>query len=67
MPYVDIAGVHDEGGRALTFFVVNRHAGETIDLDVDLHGFGAATIADCQVMTGRQPGSRQHGESAAWP
>ena len=36
VPYVDIAGVHDEEGRALTFFVVNRHAGETIDLDVNL-------------------------------
>ena len=51
VPYVDIAGVHDEEGRALTFFVVNRHGGETIDLDVGLHGFGAATVADCQVMT----------------
>jgi alpha-N-arabinofuranosidase len=51
VPYVDIAGVHDEQGRALTFFVVNRHGGETIDLDVDLHGFGAAKVADCQVMT----------------
>ena len=51
VPYVDIAGVHDEEGHALTFFVVNRHGGETIDLEVGLHGFGAATIADCQVMT----------------
>jgi alpha-N-arabinofuranosidase len=51
VPYVDIAGVHDEVGRALTFFAVNRHGSETIDLDVDLQGFGAAKIADCQVMT----------------
>ena len=27
VPYLDIAGVHDEEGRALTFFAVNRHAG----------------------------------------
>ena len=45
VPYLDIAGVHDEAGGALTFFAVNRHGGETIDLDVDLHGFGAARIA----------------------
>jgi alpha-N-arabinofuranosidase len=51
VPYVDIAGVHDEEGQALTFFAVNRHGGETIDLEVGLHGFGAATVADCQVMT----------------
>jgi len=51
VPYVDIAGVHDEQGRALTFFVVNRHGRETIDLEVCLHGFGVAGIADCQVMT----------------
>jgi alpha-N-arabinofuranosidase len=51
VPYVDIAGVHDEESRALTFFVVNRHASETIDLDVSLNGFGAAAVADCQAMT----------------
>ena len=28
VPYLDIAGVHDEAGRTLTFFAVNRHAGE---------------------------------------
>jgi alpha-N-arabinofuranosidase len=51
VPYVDIAGVHDEAGHALTFFAVNRHSGEAIDLEVGLHGFGAAKLADCQVMT----------------
>jgi alpha-N-arabinofuranosidase len=51
VPYVDIAGVHDEEARALTFFAINRHSAETIELEVSLNGFGAATIADCQVMT----------------
>jgi len=51
VPYLDIAGVHDENGRALTFFAVNRHGRETIELEVSLHGFGAVKIADCQVMT----------------
>jgi alpha-N-arabinofuranosidase len=51
VPYLDISGVHDENGRTLTFFAVNRHGGETIDLDVALRGFGAAAIVDHQVMT----------------
>ena len=51
MPYLDIAGVHDEAGKTLTFFAVNRHGGETLDLDVDLQGFGAARVMDHQVMT----------------
>jgi alpha-N-arabinofuranosidase len=53
VPYVDISGVHDEEGGTLTFFAVNRHASETIELDVALHGFvsGTGTVTDHQVMT----------------
>ena len=51
VPYLDIAGVHDEASRTLTFFAVNRHASESLDLDLDLQGFGKARIADHQVMT----------------
>jgi alpha-N-arabinofuranosidase len=51
VPYVDIAGVHDARSKALTFFIVNRHADETIDLEIDLQGFHAPTLADHQVMT----------------
>ena len=51
MPYLDIAGVHDEEGETLTFFAVNRHGGETLDLEVALQGFGAARVVDHQVMT----------------
>jgi alpha-N-arabinofuranosidase len=51
IPYLDVAGVHDAEGRALTFFAVNRHASESIDLEADLHGFGHAAIANHQVMT----------------
>ena len=50
VPYLDISGVHDEAGSALTFFAVNRHASEPLDLELDLQGFGNATIADHQVM-----------------
>ena len=51
MPYLDVSGVHDEEGKTLTFFAVNRHASEAIDLEVSLQGFGAARIVDHQVMT----------------
>ena len=51
VPYLDISAVHDEDGRTLTFFAVNRHGGEDIDLDVSLQGFAAGAIADHQVMT----------------
>jgi alpha-N-arabinofuranosidase len=51
VPYLDIAGVHDEAGRTLTFFAVNRHESETLDLELDLQGFGKARIVDHQVMS----------------
>ena len=51
VPYLDIAGVHDEEGGALTFFAVNRHPTETLDVAVSLQGFGAARVIDHQVMT----------------
>ena len=35
----------------LTLFAINRHGGESIDVEVSLQGFGAATLADHQVMT----------------
>ena len=34
-----------------TFFAVNRHATEALELNVDLKGFGAARVIDHQVMT----------------
>jgi alpha-N-arabinofuranosidase len=51
VPYADIAGVHDEAGKTLTFFAVNRHGTETIDVEVALNGFTAGKIVDHQVMT----------------
>ena len=58
VPYLDISGVHDAGGRALTFFAVNRHADEAIDLEVSLAGLRRA---DAQ----RPPGDGGHGLEAA--
>jgi alpha-L-arabinofuranosidase len=51
VPYLDIAGVHDEAGGTLTFFAINRHSGEPLDLEIDLQGFGLARITDHQKMT----------------
>ena len=51
VPYLDISAVHDAKGGMLTVFAVNRHGGEALDLELALEGFGAARLADHQVMT----------------
>ena len=51
MPYLDISAVHDAKDGMLTVFAVNRHGGEPLDLEFSLEGFGAARLADHQVMT----------------
>jgi alpha-L-arabinofuranosidase len=51
VPYLDIAGVHHEAGRTLTFFAVNRHGREPLALEIDLQGFGKARIVDHRAMT----------------
>jgi len=51
VPYVDVSGVHDEASGTLTFFAVNRHGTDSIDLEVALHGFGTGQVVDHQVMT----------------
>ena len=50
-PFVDVAGVHNEEEGMLTFFLVNRHATESIETELSLHGFAPTAIADHQVMT----------------
>jgi alpha-N-arabinofuranosidase len=50
VPYLDITGVKNEDG-VLTFFAVNRHASETLEVDVSLEGFKAGSVIDHQVMT----------------
>jgi alpha-N-arabinofuranosidase len=51
VPYLDIAGVYDEEPGTLTFFAVNRHAWDALDVEVALQGFAAARVIDHQVMT----------------
>jgi alpha-N-arabinofuranosidase len=53
VPYVDISGVHDEERGTLTFFAINRHPTETIDLEVALNGFApTGQVIDHQLMAG---------------
>ena len=51
VPFVDIAGVHDEAAGTLTFFAVNRHGSEAAEGAIGLAGFDAAGVIDHQVMT----------------
>ena len=51
VPWLDIAGVQDEGATTIAFFAVNRHATETLTTEISLLGFGMATVIDHQVMT----------------
>jgi alpha-N-arabinofuranosidase len=50
VPYLDVSAVHDEESKTLTFFAVNRHGGETLDVEIGLQGFGQAKILDCQAV-----------------
>ena len=50
VPYLDIAGVHQEASGAVTLFAVNRHATETLDVTIDLQGFGKLQIVDHQTI-----------------
>lgn len=51
VPYLDIAGVHDETSGTLTFFAVNRHGTDSLDLELSLQGYAPKAIVDHQVMT----------------
>ena len=51
VPFIDISGVHNDKEGTLTFFAVNRHGGEILNVEIDLQGFGAARIIDHQLMT----------------
>jgi alpha-N-arabinofuranosidase len=50
--YLDISAVETEADGALTFFIVNRHQTEAIDLDLSLEGFGDRKVITDKVMEG---------------
>ena len=51
VPYLDIAGVQDEGRGTVTFFAVNRDPSRPLATSISLEGFGAPRVIDHQVMT----------------
>jgi alpha-N-arabinofuranosidase len=53
VPYLDVAAVKNSDGKTITFFLVNRHPKEALDLDVGVAGFKAKGIAEHIVMTHR--------------
>ena len=51
VPFIDISGVHNEAEGTVTFFAINRHGTESLDVEIGLNGFGKASIIDHQVIT----------------
>lgn len=50
--YLDVSAVETETDGALTFFIVNRHQTEAIDLELALEGFGDRRVILDKVMEG---------------
>ena len=50
--YLDVSAVETEADGALTFFIVNRHQTEAIELDLALEGFGDRKVIMDKVMEG---------------
>jgi alpha-N-arabinofuranosidase len=53
VPFLDIAGVHAQDEGTLTFFAINRHGTEKLDVTIGLNGFRASgtSVIDHQVLT----------------
>ncbi|OJF93786.1 alpha-N-arabinofuranosidase [Pararhizobium antarcticum] len=52
VPYLDVSAVETDTDGALTFFIVNRHQTEAIDLDMALEGFGDRRVILDKVIEG---------------
>ncbi|SDA99908.1 alpha-N-arabinofuranosidase [Sinorhizobium sp. NFACC03] len=50
--YLDVSAVETEADGALTFFIVNRHQTEAIELDLSLEGFGERKVIMDKVIEG---------------
>jgi alpha-N-arabinofuranosidase len=69
VPYLDISGVFDEERGKLTFFAVNRHGSQSIDLEASLYDFVGASITDHRVMASAslETANTLHNPSAITP
>lgn len=52
VPYLDVSAIEAETDGALTFFIVNRHQSEAIELDIAVEGFGTRRVVFDQVIEG---------------
>ncbi|OCJ07179.1 alpha-N-arabinofuranosidase [Rhizobium sp. AC27/96] len=50
VPYLDVSAVHDEVGKMVTLFAVNRHPDSSLDLDTRLEGFAGARVVEQHEM-----------------
>lgn len=55
--YLDVSGVKSEDG-ALTFFLVNRHETDAIDLELSLEGFEHSKVLMDKVIEGHELGAK---------
>jgi alpha-N-arabinofuranosidase len=46
VPYLDVSAVLNTGGKTLTFFLINRHPKEALDLDISMAGFKPKSISE---------------------
>nr|WP_321463210.1 alpha-N-arabinofuranosidase [uncultured Cohaesibacter sp.] len=52
VPFLDIAGVLSESDGGLSFFMVNRHESEALDVELSLEGFAQSDVAMDKVIAG---------------
>jgi alpha-N-arabinofuranosidase len=50
VPYLDAAAVLNAGGTSISFFLVNRHGKEALDVSFSLQGFGEAKVIEHQTI-----------------
>jgi alpha-N-arabinofuranosidase len=50
VPYLDVSAVHDAATSSISFFIVNRHGTDVLDLDISLLEFRLLEIIDDQVI-----------------
>ena len=60
VPYLDISGVHDEDGKTLTFFAVNRHPSTRARSRCAVEGSEMPGWSEQVEMTTWRSGNRQH-------
>ena len=50
IPYLEAAGVYNDGNNTITIFAVNRNLHEIIDLEAEIAGFGNVDIIEHRIL-----------------